>query len=59
MNINTLKREKKKMVFNFFNTIKGKDVKNMLDLLDGKCTVIESFSIETRLDGKDNLESFF
>jgi ketosteroid isomerase-like protein len=47
------------MIFNFFNAIKEKDVKNMLDLFDDKCTVIEPFSIETRWDGKDNLESFF
>lgn len=47
------------MIFNFFNAIKEKDVKDMLDLFDDNCAVIEPFSIETRWDGKDNLESFF
>jgi hypothetical protein len=59
MNINALKREKKRIVFNFFNAIKEKDVENMLDLFDDKCTVIEPFSIAPLIDDKDDLKSFF
>lgn len=57
--LNTLKREKKRTVFNFFNAIKEKNVRNMLDLFDDNCFVREPFSNEIKLDGKDDLKSFF
>lgn len=59
MVVRALKREKEKIVFKFFNAVKDKDVKNMLDLFDDKYTIIEPFSIGHVTHGKDDLDHFF